>query len=203
MLCDACLMSLYGRLKANETARKVFFALSIEDFPTIETLVWESDVSEHQVRDALSFLRGAGLVWGNGCHGLSESGQRLLELLRDADQPERAEALCEDCLLEIGQELHSDTFAVLAQLADKLTHSRHDLVLSTEITPARMRYVLRTLDGAGLIQSGRGRSFRLSKTGRRLERLLRRQQVLETARGEPRRTTHSGPPTMSLIPLRG
>ena len=176
MLCDACLMLLYKRFKADATTRKVFFALGVDDFPTIETLTAESGVSISRVRDALSYLRGTALVWGDGCHGLSESGRRLLELLRDADQPESAETLCDNCLLEIGQELDGDTFAVLAQLADRRTHNRHDLILGTEITFAQIRYILRTLEGAQLIQSGRGRSFRLSETGRRLERLLRRQQ---------------------------
>ena len=176
MLCDACLVLLYKRLRTSETARGIFFALHIDDFPTIEALVQESGLTPHQVRDALNFLRGTGLVWGDGCHGLSESGHRLLELLQDADQPAPAETLCDTCLLEIGQELHRDAFAVLAQLADRMTHGRHDLMLSTELTTGQMRVALRALEGAGLIKSARGRSFRLSKTGRRLERLLRHQQ---------------------------
>jgi hypothetical protein len=177
MLCDACLMLLYRGFKANETARRVFFALSVDDFPTIEILMRESGVSRHGVREALSFFRGAGLVWGNGCHGLSDDGQRLLKMLRDADQPEPSESLCDDCLLEIGQGLSGDEYAVLAQLSDRATHSRHDLIVSTEISVARLRDVLLTLQGAQLIQSGRGRVFRLSKTGRRLERLLRSRAI--------------------------
>lgn len=173
MLCDACLMLLYTGFKANETARKIFFALQVDDFPTIEVLMKESRVSRHGVREALSFFRGAGLVWGNGCAGLSDSGYRLMELLRDPDQPEPSEAVCNDCLLEIGQGLSSDEYAVLARLSDRATHSRHDLIVSTEISAARLRDVLLALQGAQLIQSGRGRVFRLSKTGWRLERLLR------------------------------
>ena len=175
MLCDACLMLLYTGFKANETARRVFFALQVDDFPTIEALMKESGISRHGVREALSCFRGAGLVWGNGCAGLSDSGYQLMELLRDADQPEPSESLCDDCLLEIGQGLSGDEYTVLAQLSDRATHSRHDLVVSTEISVARLRDVLLTLQGAQLIQSGRGRVFRLSKTGRRLERLLRSQ----------------------------
>lgn len=173
MLCDACLMLLYTGFKANETFRRVFFALQVDDFPTIEALMEESGASRHGVREALSCFRGAGLVWGNGCAGLSDSGYRLIELLRDGDQPEPSESLCDDCLLEIGQRLSGDEYAVLARLSDRATHSRHDLIVSTEISAARLRDVLLALQGAQLIQSGRGRSFRLSKTGRRLERLLR------------------------------
>jgi hypothetical protein len=176
MLCDACLMLLYTSFKANETARKVFFALQVDDFPTIEVLMKESGVSRHGVREALSCFRGAGLVWGNGCAGLSDDGYRLMELLCDPDQPEPSEVLCDDCLLEVGQGLSSDEYAVLAQLSDRATHSRHALIVSTEISVARLRDVLLTLKGARLIQSARGRSFRLSETGRRLERLLRRRQ---------------------------
>ena len=156
MLCDACLMLLYTGFKANETARKVFFALQVDDFPTIEALIKESGVSRHGVREALSGFRGAGLVWGNGCAGLSDSGYRLMELLRDPDQPEPSETLCDDCLLEIGQGLSGDEYAVLARLSDRATHSRHDLVASTEISVARLRDVLLALQGAQLIQSGRG-----------------------------------------------
>ena len=177
MLCDACLMLLYTDFKANETARKVFFALQVDDFPTIEALMKESGVSRHGVREALSYFRGAGLVWGNGCAGLSDSGYRLMELLRDGDQPEPSESLCDDCLLEIGQGLSGDEYAVLAQLSDRATHSRHDLVVSTEISVARLRDVLLALQGARLIQSGRERVFRLSQTGRRLERLLRSRTI--------------------------
>jgi hypothetical protein len=173
MLCDACLMLLCMDFKANETARRVFFALQVDDFPTIEVLMRESGVSRHGVREALSYFRGAGLVWGDGCHGLSDDGQRLLKLLRDPDQPEPSESLCDDCLLEIGQGLSGDEYAVLARLSDRATHSRHDLIVSTEISTARLRDVLLALQGAQLIQSGRGRVFRLSKTGRRLERLLK------------------------------
>jgi hypothetical protein len=173
MLCDACLMLLYTGFKANGTARRIFFALQVDDFPTIEALMKESAVSRHGVREALSCFRGAGLVWGNGCAGLSDSGYRLMELLRDPDQPEPSEALCDDCLLEIGQGLSSDKYTVLARLSDRATHSRHDLIVSTEISVARLRDVLLTLEGARLIQNARGRSFRLSKTGRRLERLLK------------------------------
>ena len=175
MLCDACLMLLYMDFRANETARRVFFALQVDGFPTIETLMKESGVSRHGVREALSYFRGAGLVWGNGCAGLSDSGYRLIELLRDPDQPAPSEALCDDCLLEIGQGLCGDEYAVLARLSDRATHSRHDLVVSTEISAARLRDVLLALQGAQLIQSGRGRVFRLSRTGRRLERLLKSQ----------------------------
>ena len=74
-------MLLYTGFKANETAKKTFFALQVDDFPTIEALVKESGVSRHGVREALNRFRGAGLVWGDGCHGLSDDGQRLLELL--------------------------------------------------------------------------------------------------------------------------
>ena len=177
MFCDACLMLLYTDFKANETARRVFFALQVDDFPTIEALIKESGVSRHGVREALSCFRGAGLVWGNGCAGLSDSGYRLMELLRDPNQPEPAEALCDDCLLEIERGLSSDEYAVLAQLSDRATHSRHDLIVSTEISVTRLRDVLFALQGARLIRSGRGRVFRLSETGRRLERLLRSRAI--------------------------
>jgi hypothetical protein len=175
MLCDACLMLLYTRFKGDETAGRVFFALQVDDFPTIEALMKESGVSRHGVREALSYFRGAGLVWGDGCAGLSDSSHRLMELLRDGDQPEPSESLCDDCLLEIGQGLSGDEYLVLARLSDRTTHSRHDLVVSTKISTARLRDVLLTLQGAQLIQSARGRVFRLSKTGRRLERLLNSQ----------------------------
>jgi len=175
MLCDACLMLLYTGFKANETAKRVFFALQVDDFPTIEALMKESGVSRHGVREALSRFRGTGLVWGNRCVGLSDSGYRLMELLRDPDQPEPSESLCNDCLLEIGRGLSGDEYTVLARLSDCATHSRHDLVVSTEISAARLRDVLLALQGARLIQSGRGRVFRLSETGRRLERLLKSQ----------------------------
>jgi len=177
MLCDACLMLLYRGFKANETARRVFFALSVDDFPTIEALMKKSGVSRHGVREALSCFRGAGLVWGNGCHGLSDDGQRLLKLLRDADQPEPSEVLCDDCLLEISELLPADGYRVLAQLSDRLAHSRHELMMATGISVTRLRDVLLALQGAQLIQSGRGRVFRLSKTGRRLERLLRSRAI--------------------------
>ena len=177
MLCDACLMLLYTGFKANETARRVFFALQVDDFPTIEALMKESGVSRHGVREALSCFRGAGLVWGDGCHGLSDDGQRLLKLLRDPDQAEPSEALCDDCLLETGQGLSSDEYAVLARLSDRATHSRHDLMMATGIGVTRLRDVLLALQGAQLIQSGRGRVFRLSETGRRLERLLRSRAI--------------------------
>jgi len=173
MLCDPCLLYLYKQIKDNDMVKKVFFALKVDDFPTLETIEQESGLTDHQVRDALHFLRGAGLTWGNGCHGLSESGYRLLELLGDTEQPEPAETLCDDCLLEIGQGLPKETFTVLAQLADRMAHTRHDLILGTEITFGQIRSILRILEGAGLIQSGRGRVFRLSETGQRLEKLLR------------------------------
>ena len=194
MLCDACLMLLYKGFKANETARRVFFALQVDNFPTIEALMKESRVSRHGVREALSCFRGAGLVWGDGCHGLSDDGQRLLKLLRDPStgsghRPDQAVGgvsdaeLCDDCLLEIGQELSSDEYAVLARLSDpstgsghrRATHSRHDLMMATGIGVTRLRDVLLALQGAQLIQSGRGRVFRLSESGRQLERLLKSQ----------------------------
>lgn len=201
MLCDACLMLLYAGFKANETARRVFFALQIDDFPTIETLMEESGVSRHGVREALGSFRGAGLVWGNGCAGLSDSGYRLMELLCDPGQPEPSEALCGDCLLEIGQELSSDEYAVLARLSDHATHSRHDLIVSTEISAARLRDVLLTLDGAQLIQSARGRAFRLSETGQRLERLLRRRQRASQwdSTGGSRGSVSGGPLSLSVV----
>jgi uncharacterized alpha-E superfamily protein len=101
----------------------------------------------------------------------------LLKLLRDPDQPESSEALCDDCLLEIGQGLSSDEYAVLARISDRATHSRHDLMMATGIGITRLRDVLLALQGAQLIQSGRGRVFRLSETGRRLERLLRSRAI--------------------------
>lgn len=172
MLCDACLLRLYMDFKADEAARKAFFALQVDDFPTIEALMEESGMTRHEVREALSYLRGTGLVWGNGCAGLSDSGYRLMELLRNGDQPEPAEALCDTCLLEIGRDLSSDEYAVLARLSDRVTHDRLDLMIAAEISVARLRDVLLTLQGAQLVQNGRGRVFRLSKAGRRLERLL-------------------------------
>jgi hypothetical protein len=192
MLCDACLMLLYKGFKANETARRVFFALQVDNFPTIEALMKESGVSRHGVREALSCFRGAGLIWGNGCAGPSDSGYRLMELLRDpvggVSDAELCDdclrdpvggvsdaELCDDCLLEISELLPADGYRVLAQLSDHLAHSRHDLMMATGIGVTRLRDVLLALQGAQLIQSGRGRVFRLSKTGRRLERLLRSQ----------------------------
>lgn len=175
MICDPCLMFIYKMLKSRRV-RKVFFALQVDDFPTLNALQEASGLDRHEVRGALNLLQGAGLVWGDGCHGLSDSGHRLLELLRDADQPEPAETLCDDCLLEISEFLPADGYAVLSQLSDRPTHSRHDLIVSTAITEARLRDVLRILEGAQLIQGGRGRFFRLSQTGQRLERLLRRRQ---------------------------
>ena len=175
MLCDACLMLLYTGFKANKTARRVFFALQIDDFPTIEALMKESGVSRHGVREALSRFRGAGLVWGNGCAGPSDSGYRLMELLRDPVGGVSDAELCDHCLLEISELLPADGYRVLAQLSDHLAHSRHDLMMATGIGVTRLRDVLLALQGAQLIQSGRGRVFRLSKTGRRLERLLKSQ----------------------------
>jgi hypothetical protein len=169
-------MFAYGTFKSKEEIRKVFFALQVDDFPTLNILQEGTELTRHEVRRALNFLQGASLVWGNGCYGLSDNGRRLLELLRVAGQPEPAEALCDDCLLEIGELLPADGYTVLAQLSSRPTHSRHDLIVSTAITSARLQDVLRILDGAQLIQSGRGRFFRLSETGRRLERLLRRRQ---------------------------
>ncbi len=116
-------------------------------------------------------------MWGNGCAGLSDSGYRLMELLRDPDQPKPSEVLCDDCLLEISDLLPADGYKVLAQLSDRLAHSRHDLMMATGISVTRLRDVLLALQGAQLIQSGRGRVFRLSKTGRRLERLLRSRAI--------------------------
>jgi len=173
MLCDACLMRLYSGFKANEIARRVFFALRVDRFPTIEALMKESGVSRHGVREALSSFRGAGLVWGDGCAGLSDSGHRLMELLRDPDQPEPSEALCDHCLLEIGELLPADGYNVLAQLSGRGVRSRHDLLIDTGLTVTRLRDALVILEGAQLIQSARGRAFCLSETGRRLERLLR------------------------------
>jgi hypothetical protein len=167
-------MFIYKMLKSR--VRKVFFALQVDDFPTLNVLQEAARLDRHEVRGALNFLQGAGLVWGDGCHGLSDSGHRLLELLRDADQPEPAGALCDDCLLEVSEFLPADGYAVLSQLSNRPTHSRHDLIVSTAITEARLRDVLRILEGAQLIQGGRGRFFRLSETGQRLERLLRRQR---------------------------
>jgi len=177
MLCDACLMRLYSGFKASETARRVFFALQVDRFPTIEALMKESGVSRHGVREALSGFRGAGLVWGNGCAGLSDSGYRLIELLRDPDQPEPSQALCDDCLLEIGELLPADGYNVLAQLSGRGVRSRHDLLIGTGLTVARLRDALVILEGAQLIQSARGRAFCLSETGRRLERLLRSRAI--------------------------
>lgn len=176
MICDPCLVFIYKTLKSRSKIHKIFFALQVDDFPTLHLLQKDTGLARHEVRGARSFLQGAGLVWGDGCYGLSDSGQRLLVLLRDTDQPEPAEALCDDCLLEIGEFLPSDGYTVLSQLSSRPTHSRHDLIMSTAITDARLRDVLRVLEGARLIQDGRGRFFRLSETGQRLERLLRRQQ---------------------------
>jgi hypothetical protein len=168
-------MLIYRSFKNDENAKRVFFALAKEDFPTHDTLIQETGLTLHRVRDALNFLRGAGLVWGNNCHGLSEGGQRLFELLCNGDQPEPSEALCDDCLLEIGELLLPDGYAVLAHLSGRRVRSRHDLQIGTELTVSRLRDALMTLEGAQLIQSARGRSFRLSRTGRRLERLLKSQ----------------------------
>jgi hypothetical protein len=176
MICDPCLMFIYKTLKSKEKVQKVFFALQVDDFPTLSALQEATGLVRHDVRGTLNYLQGAGLVWGDGCHGLSDSGLRLLALLRDSDQPEPAEALCDNCLLEIGEFLPSDGYTVLSQLSSRPTHSRHDLIMSTAITDARLRDVLRILEGARLIQGGRGRFFRLSETGQRLERLLRRRQ---------------------------
>jgi hypothetical protein len=169
-------MLIYKTLKSKEKVQKVFFALQVDDFPTLNALQEATGLVRHDVRGALNYLQGAGLVWGDGCYGLSDSGLRLLALLPDSDQPEPAEALCDDCLLEIGEFLPSDGYTVLSQLSSRPTHSRHDLIMSTAITDARLRDVLRILEGARLIQGGRGRFFRLSETGQRLERLLRRRQ---------------------------
>lgn len=176
MLCDPCLMFVYRTIKSKAKVQKVFFALQVDDFPTLNVLQEAAGLARHDVRGALNFLQGASLVWGDGCHGLSDSGHRLLELLRDTDQPEPSETLCDDCLLEIGEFLPADGYAVLSQLSSRPTRSRHDLIMSTAITDARLRDVLRILEGARLIQGGRGRFFRLSETGQRLERLLRRQR---------------------------
>lgn len=176
MICDPCLMFTYKTLKSKTKVRKVYFALQVDDFPTLNILQEATGLARHDVRGALNLLQGAGLVWGDGCHGLSDSGRRLLELLRDADQPDPAEALCDDCLLEIGEFLPTDGYTVLSQLSSRPTHSRHDLIMSTALTDARLRDVLRILEGARLIQGGRGRFFRLAETGRRLERLLRQQR---------------------------
>jgi hypothetical protein len=176
MICDSCLMLIYKTLKSKDKVQKVFFALQVDDFPTLSALQEATGLVRHDVRGVLNYLQGAGLVWGDGCYGLSDSGRRLLALLRDSDQPEPAEALCDDCLLEIGEFLPSDGYTVLSQLSSRPTHSRHDLIMSTAITDARLRDVLRILEGARLIQGGRGRFFRLSETGQRLERLLRRRQ---------------------------
>lgn len=172
MLCDPCLMLLYKSFKGDENIQKVFFALAKEDFPTHDTLIQETGLTLHRVRDALNFLRGAGLVWGDNCHGLSEGGLRLLELLRDSDQPEPSEALCDDCLLEIGELLLADGYTVLAHLSGRRVLGRHDLLIGTELTVSRLRDALVTLEGAQLIRSARGRAFCLSETGHRLERLL-------------------------------
>jgi len=170
-------MLIYSHFKGNEKIKKVFFALANAHFPTQDALTQETGLSLFHVRDALNFLRGTGLVWGNGCHSLSEGGQRLIELLRDGDQPEPAEALCDNCLLEIGELLPTDGYAVLAQLSGLRAHTRHELILSTEITGVKLRELLLILEGAQLIQNGRGRVFRLSETGRRLEKLLRQRHT--------------------------
>jgi hypothetical protein len=202
MICDSCLMFIYKAFKSRKKVRKVFFALQVDDFPTLNVLQEATGLARHDVRGALNLLQGAGLVWGGGCHGLSDSGRRLLELLRDTDQPEPAEALCEDCLLEIGEFLPADGYAVLSQLSNRPTHSRHDLIMSTAITDARLRDVLQILEGARLIQGGRGRFFRLSETGRRLERLLRRRQRAsqwESTDSSSRSTVASGPLSLSTV----
>lgn len=203
MICDPCLMFIYKTLKSKQKVQKVFFALQVDDFPTLNVLQEATELARHEVRGALNFLQGTGLVWGNGCHGLSDGGRRLLELLRDADQPEPAEALCDDCLLEIGEFLPADGYTVLSQLSHRPTHSRHDLIMGTAITEARLRDVLQILEGARLIQGGRGRFFRLSETGQRLERLLRRRQrALQWESTESSRGTVAGGP-LSLSAVTG
>ena len=205
MLCDPCLMFAYGTFKSKEEIRRVFFALQVDNFPTLNVLQEGTELTRHEVRRALNFLQGAGLVWGNGCCGLSESGRRLLELLRDADQqPEPSETLCDDCLLEISEFLPADGYTVLAQLSSRAAHSRHDLIVSTAITSARLQDVLRILDGAQLIQSGRGRFFRLSETGRRLERLLhRRQRASQWDSARVSQSPGSREPLLSLSIVKG
>ena len=192
MHCDPCLMLLYKSFKDDKDIQKVFFALAREDFPTHDTLIQETGLTLHRVRDALNFLRGAGLVWGRVrqglCtlpHGLSEGGLRLLQLLRDPEgtagtpypAPEPSETLCDDCLLEIGELLLADGYTVLAHLSGRRVLGRHDLLIGTELTVSRLRDALVTLEGAQLIRSARGRAFRLSETGRRLERLLRSRAI--------------------------
>ncbi len=183
MPCDPCLMLLYRSFRGAENIRKVFFALGGEEFPTHDTLMRETELTLHHVRDGLNFLRGAGLVWGDNCHGLSEGGWRLLELLRHAEQPEPSAALCDDCLLEIGTLLPADGYMVLAQLRGRGLCSRHELLIGTGLTVAKLREALVVLEGAQLIQGARGRVFRLSEAGQRLEWLLQRQRV--TGPGAP------------------
>ena len=89
MICDPCLMFIYKTLKSKQKVQKVFFALQVDDFPTLNVLQEATELARHEVRGALNFLQGTGLVWGNGCHGLSDGGRRLLELLRDADSQSR------------------------------------------------------------------------------------------------------------------
>lgn len=174
MLCDCCLMLLYRRVKVDDKARKVFFALRLDQFSTLARLAEECSLSEHCVRDGLAALRGTGLVWSAGAPGLSASGWRLLEVLADADQqPARVvDALCDACLLKIGRQLPREAYDVLARLADGMVHSRHDLVLATELSAAQLRPILLLLEASGLIQSNSSRVFRLSVVGRRFEKLL-------------------------------
>ena len=171
MLCDRCLLYLERGL--NKRVRELFHAyrnIGQED-PSIKALVAHSALSQYHVREGLMTLRGAGLVWGDYYYTLSPNGARLVKLLATADRPEPAEALCDECLLEIAGLLPGDAYDILAQLTHTY-RTTQQLVTVLGISKYKLREYSFMLQGARLVHVGRGRNYQLTGTGRRLGLLL-------------------------------
>lgn len=173
MICDRCL--LYLEREITRKARKLLYAYgNIQGEPSIKILVARSGLSQYHVREALMTLRGAGLVWGDYFYSLSPSGQRLIELLATADRPEPAEALCDNCLMEIADLLPNEAYDVLALLT-RHYQTTQQFVSSLGVSSYKLREIAFLLKGAQLVKVNRGRIYRLTTTGRRLGSMLQYQ----------------------------
>ena len=200
MLCDNCLSLTYCRLPA--TATRVLETLGKasqdgEDFPYVDATARRSDLSRHQARIALQVLAGAGLVWGQGCYGLSDNGHRLLHLLATNSLPDPATSLCNNCLREVGQGLSQEAFKVLAVLNNPRYAvagcNTARLIGLTGLGMSALREALARLEGAGLIVSARGRAHRLSEDGHRLKVLLARPAAPVPSSARPRPAVSTAP----------
>jgi len=171
---DKCLLKLSANM--DDTTRRVLYAVANMEAPILADLQKRTGLSRHQVRSAILWLRGVGLVWGRRGYAVSEDGKRLVELLATPDR-EAAERVCDECLLQIGDILPREAYRVLGVLSRTARGlGVDDLIRETRLSRSQVQDALAMLRASRLVQDVRGRAFRLSADGRRLELLLSARQ---------------------------